>query len=377
MTSIQSDPTSTFIEHLTATLNGLRDPNTLKTYGAQKAIGEITYVTTQNGTTSDVLNVTVKLGYPCISHHSVIAAQLQAACPEHPLNVTFTTQIQTHRVQTSAQAGLKPLPNVKNVIAIASGKGGVGKSTTAVNVALALAKEGARVGILDADIYGPSQPTMLGVSGKPEMIDDKTMRPITAHGLQVNSIGFMLDDNAPAMWRGPMVSSALQQLFNQTGWDALDYLIVDMPPGTGDIQLTLAQKIPVTAAVIVTTPQDIALIDARKGLRMFEKVGIPVLGVIENMAHHICSQCGHSEPIFGAEGGQRMASDYQVDYLGGLPLDIRIRQQTDSGTPTVIAEPNGDLTHIYQAIAIKIAAAVALKPKDYASKMPSVTVESL
>ena len=232
----------------------------------------------------------------------------------------------------AVQRGVKLVDGVKNIIAVASGKGGVGKSTTAVNLALALAAEGARVGMLDADIYGPSQPTMLGISGQPESADGKTMNPMMSHGLQAMSIGFLIDaDDTPMVWRGPMVTQALEQLLHQTKWDNLDYLVVDLPPGTGDIQLTLAQKVPVTGAVIVTTPQDIALMDARKGLKMFEKVGIKIVGIVENMSTHICSKCGHEEHIFGAGGGEKMCADYDTEFLGGLPLDIRIREQADSG----------------------------------------------
>jgi ATP-binding protein involved in chromosome partitioning len=274
------------------------------------------------------------------------------------------------------QRGLKLMPNVKNIIAVASGKGGVGKSTTAVNLALALAAEGATVGILDADIYGPSQPMMLGVSGRPESKDGKTMEPLENHGLQVSSIGFMIDPDEPMVWRGPMVTQALQQLLEQTNWRELDYLVVDMPPGTGDIQLTLSQKVPVTGAIIVTTPQDIALLDARKGLKMFEKVGIPILGVVENMSTHICSNCGHQEHIFGHGGGAKMCADFGAEYLGALPLTMAIREQTDSGRPTVIAEPDGPVATIYKEIARKVAVKIAEKAKDMTSKFPSIVVKN-
>ena len=268
------------------------------------------------------------------------------------------------------------MPNVKNIIAVASGKGGVGKSTTAVNLALALAAEGASVGMLDADIYGPSQPMMLGISGRPETTDGKTMEPMENHGLQVSSIGFMIDPDEPMVWRGPMVTQALQQLLEQTNWRDLDYLIVDMPPGTGDIQLTLSQKVPVTGAVIVTTPQDIALLDARKGLKMFEKVGIPILGVVENMSTHICSNCGHAEAIFGHGGGAKMCADFGVEFLGALPLTMAIREQTDSGKPTVVAEPDGPVAEIYKEIARKVAVKVAEKAKDMTSKFPSIVIKN-
>jgi ATP-binding protein involved in chromosome partitioning len=274
------------------------------------------------------------------------------------------------------QRGVKLLPNVRNIIAVASGKGGVGKSTTAVNLALALAAEGATVGLLDADIYGPSQPMMMGVSGKPESHDGKTMEPLENHGVQVASIGFMIDPDQPMVWRGPMVTQALQQLLEQTNWRDLDYLVVDMPPGTGDIQLTLSQKVPVTGAVIVTTPQDIALLDARKGLKMFEKVGIPILGIVENMSVHVCSQCGHAEPIFGEGGGEKMCADYGADFLGKLPLAMAIREQADSGKPTVVSDPDGTLAMIYKEIARKIAVRVAEKAKDMSSKFPSIVVKN-
>jgi ATP-binding protein involved in chromosome partitioning len=279
-------------------------------------------------------------------------------------------------VAHAVQRGLKVMPNVKNIIAVASGKGGVGKSTVAANLALALAAEGAVVGMLDADIYGPSQPTMLGVSGQPESVDGQTMEPKENYGLQVSSIGLLVDADQPMVWRGPMVTQALQQLLGQTNWKNLDYLVVDMPPGTGDIQLTLAQQVPVTGAVIVTTPQDIALIDARKGLKMFEKVSIPILGIVENMAVHVCSQCGHAEHIFGADGGRKMAEQYGVDYLGSLPLDIRIREQTDSGRPTVVAEPDSAITQTYKEIARKVAVRIAEKAKDMSLKMPTIKVSN-
>ena len=265
---------------------------------------------------------------------------------------------------------------VKAIVAVASGKGGVGKSTTAVNLALALAAEGATVGVLDADIYGPSQPTMLGITGRPESTDGKTLEPLEAYGLQAMSIGFLIDADTPMVWRGPMVTQALEQLLKDTNWRDLDYLVVDMPPGTGDIQLTLSQKVPVTGAVIVTTPQDIALLDARKGLKMFEKVGVPIVGIVENMSIHVCSNCGHAEHIFGSGGAQRMCDDYKVPFLGGLPLDIRIREQTDSGRPTVIADPDGKIAEMYRGIARKVAIFVAQKAEDFSAKFPSIVVQN-
>jgi ATP-binding protein involved in chromosome partitioning len=279
-------------------------------------------------------------------------------------------------VSHAVQRGVKLIPGVKNIIAVASGKGGVGKSTTAVNLALALAAEGARAGILDADIYGPSQPTMLGISGRPTSPDGKTIDPMLNHGIQASSIGFLIDPDEPMVWRGPMVTQALEQLMRDTRWDDLDYLIIDLPPGTGDIQLTLSQKVPVTGAVIVTTPQDIALMDARRGFKMFEKVGIPILGVIENMSIHICSKCGHEEHIFGEGGAQRMCSDYGTELLGALPLDIRIREQADSGKPTVVSDPDSRPAEIYREIARRVAVKIAEQSKDMSSKFPNIVVQN-
>jgi len=274
------------------------------------------------------------------------------------------------------QRGVKLVPGVKNIIAVASGKGGVGKSTTAVNLALALAAEGVSVGMLDADIYGPSQPTMLGITGRPETKDGKRLEPMQGHGIQAMSIGFLIDVETPMVWRGPMVTQALEQLLNETNWRDVDYLVVDLPPGTGDIQLTLAQRVPVTGAVIVTTPQDIALMDARKGLKMFEKVNIPILGVVENMSLHICSKCGHEENIFGSGGGDRMSKDYGIDLLGSLPLDIKIREQADSGMPTVVAEPDGRVAEIYREIARKVAVKIAEKQQDHSAAFPKIVVQN-
>jgi ATP-binding protein involved in chromosome partitioning len=266
------------------------------------------------------------------------------------------------------------LPKVKNIVAVASGKGGVGKSTTAVNLALALAAEGAKVGILDADIYGPSQPMMMGISGKPESADGKTMEPMENYGVQVMSIGFLVEADNPMIWRGPMATQALEQLLRQTNWGDLDYLIVDMPPGTGDIQLTLSQRVPLTGAVIVTTPQDIALLDAKKGIKMFEKVGVPILGIVENMAVHVCEKCGHVEHIFGEEGGKRLAAEYEMDYLGALPLNLSIRVQADSGRPSVASDPDGEIAGLYKAVARKVAVKIAQRAKDFSSKFPSISI---
>jgi ATP-binding protein involved in chromosome partitioning len=282
----------------------------------------------------------------------------------------LTSRITAHAVQR----GVQLLPGVKNIVAVASGKGGVGKSTMAVNLALALAAEGASVGVLDADIYGPSQPMMLGIEGRPESADGKTMEPLENYGVQVMSIGFLVAADEAMIWRGPMATQALEQLLRQTNWKDLDYLVVDMPPGTGDIQLTLSQRVPMTGAVIVTTPQDIALLDARKGIKMFEKVGVPILGIVENMAVHVCSNCGKAEHIFGEGGGQRMAAEYGMDYLGALPLDIRIREQADGGKPTVVAEPDGEIAGIYKAVARQVAIKIAAKSKDFSAKFPSIKI---
>jgi len=320
------------------------------------------------------LSFDVELGYPAASQHDALRQSLVHAARSVPgvgnVSVQFNTKIIAHAVQR----GVQLLPGVKNIIAVASGKGGVGKSTTAANLALALAAEGARVGVLDADIYGPSQPLMMGASGQPESHDGKIVEPMMAHGLQLMSIGFLVAEDQAMVWRGPMATQALEQLLRQTRWQELDYLIVDMPPGTGDIQLTLAQRVPVTGAVIVTTPQDIALIDAKKGLKMFEKVGVPILGLVENMAVHICTNCGHAEHIFGAEGGQKMSAQFGIDYLGGLPLAMSIRAQADAGRPSVVAEPEGEIAKQYKAIARQVAVKIAAQAKDYSSKFPTISI---
>ncbi|MDX1810649.1 MAG: iron-sulfur cluster carrier protein ApbC, partial [Gammaproteobacteria bacterium] len=286
--------------------------------------------------------------------------------------VNVTSKVAAHKVQQ----GVSPIKNVKNIIAVASGKGGVGKSTTSVNLALAIAAEGGKVGIMDADIYGPSQPRMLGITGQPDSKDGKSMEPMENYGVQAMSIGFLIDEETPMIWRGPMVTQALEQMINDTNWSELDYLVIDLPPGTGDIQLTLSQKIPVSGAVIVTTPQDIALLDARKGLKMFEKVNVPVLGVIENMSIHICSKCGHEEHIFGTGGGERMSQDYNVDFLGALPLDINIREQADHGKPTVVADPQSRITEIYREIGRRVTAKLSQQGKDYSTKFPNIVIQN-
>ena len=350
-------------------LKDLIDPNTHKPYSAAKAIKTITI-------TGQDVNINVVLSYPAKSIFAEtrdrFMQQLVALPGVGKINVNVTSQVVSH----ATQGGTKLIAGVKNIIAVASGKGGVGKSTTAVNLALALAAEGATVGILDADIYGPSQPTMLGLSGKPETLDGKTMEPKIGHGIQANSIGFLIDAETPMVWRGPMVTGALEQLLRDTNWKDVDYLVVDLPPGTGDIQLTLAQRVPVTGAVIVTTPQDIALLDARKGLKMFEKVNVPILGIVENMSTHICSKCGHEEHIFGSGGGERMAKDYGVDVLGSLPLTLQIREQTDSGTPTVVADPDGQVAKIYKQIARRVAVKIGDLQKDMSSKFPKIVIQN-
>jgi len=350
-------------------LRALIDPNTGKDFVAGKAVRKVAIAG------ADV-TVDLQLGYPAKTQYELLRRMIMQDLAALPgvgrVTVNLTQKITSHAVQR----GVKLIPGVKNIIAIASGKGGVGKSTTAVNLALALAAEGAQVGVLDADIYGPSQPMMLGIAGRPESKDGKTLEPLEAYGLQAMSIGFLIDADTPMVWRGPMVTQALEQLLKDTNWRELDYLIVDMPPGTGDIQLTLAQKVPVTGAIIVTTPQDIALIDARKGLKMFEKVGVPIVGIVENMSMHVCSKCGHAEAIFGEGGGEKMCADYNVPFLGGLPLDIRIRQQTDAGRPTVVADPDGKVAHIYREIARKAAVFVARKAEDFSAKFPSIVIQN-
>ena len=320
--------------------------------------------------------VDVVLGYPAKGSQAELAAKLKekvaAIAGVSAVSINISSKIVSHGVQK----GVKPIEGVKNIIAVASGKGGVGKSTVAVNLALALSAEGATVGILDADIYGPSQPRMLGVKMKPESKDGKKMEPIMSYHLQAMSIGFLVDEETPMIWRGPMVTQALEQLLRETNWQDLDYLIIDLPPGTGDIHLTLAQKVPVTGAVIVTTPQDIALLDARKGLKMFEKVEVPVLGVIENMSTHICSKCGHEEHIFGDGGGRRMAEENDVDFIGSIPLDISIREQTDSGKPTVVADPEGRLSKIYRDIARRVAGKLSKQKKDFSTKFPGIVIQN-
>ncbi|MRD72725.1 iron-sulfur cluster carrier protein ApbC [Rhodocyclus tenuis] len=353
-----------------AALSGLIDPDLQKDYVTAKAVKNVRIA-------GSSVALDIELPFPAQSRHGAIRGAVRGCLEALPgvsdVEIGVRTQVIAHVVQH----GLKPLPGVKNIVAVASGKGGVGKSATAVNLALALAQEGACVGLLDADIYGPSLPQMLGLAGRePESVDGQSMEPLEAFGLQVMSIGFLIEADAPMVWRGPMVTQALDQLLRQTRWRDLDYLVVDMPPGTGDIQLTLAQKFPVTGAVIVTTPQDIALLDARKGLKMFEKVGIPILGLVENMSIHICSNCGHAEHIFGEGGGERMAADYEVELLGSLPLDRSIRELADAGRPTVVGAPDSPAAERYRSIARRVAVKVGERAKDMSSRFPNIVVQN-
>jgi ATP-binding protein involved in chromosome partitioning len=354
-------------DQLLQALAAVIDPNTGKDFVSAKAV--------KNLQVSDGhVSFDVELGYPAKSQIPGLRNALIAAAKSVPGVQNASVNVISKIIAHAAQRGVALLPKVKNIVAVASGKGGVGKSTMAVNLALALAAEGAAVGLLDADIYGPSQPMMMGIEGRPESSDGKTMEPLENYGVQVMSIGFLVAADEAMIWRGPMATQALEQLLRQTNWSDLDYLIVDLPPGTGDIQLTLSQRVPMTGAVIVTTPQDIALLDAKKGVKMFEKVGVPILGIVENMAVHVCSNCGHAEHIFGEGGGKRMAAEYGMDYLGALPLDIKIRLQADSGKPTVVADPDGDIAGIYKAVARQVAIKIAAKAKDFSSKFPAIKI---
>jgi len=354
-------------EGLMEALKAVQDPNTGKPFAATRSLKNLQV------SEGDV-SFDLELGYPARSQHAAIRRELVAAAKALPGVENVSVNIVTKVISHAVQRGVQLMPNVRNIIAVASGKGGVGKSTTAANLALALASEGATVGLLDADIYGPSQPMMMGIEGRPDSADGKTMEPMERHGVQVMSIGFLVDQDQAMIWRGPMATQALEQLLRQTNWKDLDYLVVDMPPGTGDIQLTLSQRVPMTGAVIVTTPQDIALLDAKKGIKMFEKVGVPILGIVENMAVHVCSNCGHAEHIFGADGGKKMAAEYQMDYLGALPLDINIRLQADSGAPTVVSSPDSEAAGIYKAVARRVAVGIAEKAKDFSAKFPTISI---
>ena len=364
---VMTDSISPLHDAVQTALKTVIDPNTGRDFVSTKQIRNLRL-------DGGELSFEVELGYPAKSQipglrRELIAAARKVAGVEN-VSVNITSKVIAH----SVQRGVQLLPGVKNIVAVASGKGGVGKSTTAVNLALALAAEGARVGMLDADIYGPSQPMMLGISARPESVDGKSMEPLENYGVQVMSIGFLVDADNPMIWRGPMATQALEQMLRQTNWSELDYLIVDMPPGTGDIQLTLSQRVPLTGAVIVTTPQDIALLDARRGLKMFEKVGVPILGIVENMAVHVCTNCGHAEHIFGADGGKKMSEEYGVEYLGGLPLALSIREQADSGRPSVVSDPDGEIAGIYKSVARRMAVKIAEKAKDYSARFPTISV---
>ena len=357
-------------QQIKTALTAAVDPNTGKDFVTGKAVKNIKL-------DGNDVSFDIELGYPAKTQIDIIRKQVIASVRTLPGIGNVSANVYVKIISHAVQLGVKLLPGVKNIVAIASGKGGVGKSTTAVNLALALAQEGATVGILDADIYGPSQPQMLGLAGQqPESRDGTNMEPLEAYGVQAMSIGFMVDVETPMVWRGPMVAQALDQLITQTNWRDVDYLIVDMPPGTGDVQLSLAQKVPVTGAVIVTTPQDIALIDARKGLKMFEKVNIPILGIVENMSIHICSKCGHEEHIFGSGGGERMGKDYDVEFLGSLPLELAIREMADGGKPTVVGAPDSRTAEIYRGIARRVAVKIAEKAKDMTSKFPNIVVQN-
>jgi ATP-binding protein involved in chromosome partitioning len=358
-------------QQVQAALKEITDPTTKKDFVSTKSVKNIKI-------DGDKVSLDIVLGYPAKSViesiRTLVGDKIKGIAGVGGVTVNVSSNIVSH----SVQRGVKLIPGIKNIIAVASGKGGVGKSTTAVNLALALAAEGARVGILDADIYGPSQPLMLGIKDdRPEpSADGKKLEPLNGHGLQAMSIGFLIDPDQPMVWRGPMVTQALGQLLNDTNWKDLDYLVVDLPPGTGDIQLTLAQTVPVTGAVIVTTPQDVAMIDARKGLKMFEKVGIPILGIVENMSLHICTNCGHEERLFGTGGGEKMCKDFNVEFLGALPLDINIRQQTDEGRPPVVADPDGRVSQIYKEIARRVAVKVADQAQDFSARFPNIVIQN-
>ena len=352
---------------LLSALTAVTDPNTGADFVSTRQLRNLSIA-------GDQVSFDVELGYPAKSQIAALRQALIEAARAVPGVQNVSAQITVKVVAHAVQRGVQLLPQVRNIIAVASGKGGVGKSTTAVNLALALAAEGARVGLLDADIYGPSVPMMMGASGQPESVDGQNIEPLQSHGVQLMSIGLLVKPDDAMIWRGPMASQALDQLLRQTNWKDLDYLVVDMPPGTGDIQLSLSQKVPITGAVIVTTPQDIALADARKGVAMFEKVGVPILGLVENMAVYVCPHCGHAEHIFGADGGKRYAAEKGLEYLGALPLALAIREQTDAGLPTVAADPQGEIAAIYLGMARQIAIRIAARGKDFSGRFPAIKV---
>jgi len=362
------------ITQVTNQLHGVIDPYSSNKMTAGRALKTVTV---------DDKKVIINLvkGYPIKTVNDELVSLIKTSLNDidiggRELVVVISQTIISH----SSQQGAKAVPGIKNIIAIASGKGGVGKSTVSANLALALAASGAKVGVLDADIYGPSQPRMLGVDGKPEALENKMLVPMSNYGIKIMSIGFLVDDDTPMIWRGPMVTQALEQMLRGTAWNDdghdVDYLVIDLPPGTGDIQLTLSQKVPVSGSVIVTTPQDIALLDARKAYKMFEKVDVPVFGIIENMSTHVCSQCGHEEAIFGVDGAKKMASDYNLDVLGDIPLEMAIRELADSGKPTVVAQPESATAKRYQTIALKITGKLSVKKKDFSGAFPNIVVEN-
>lgn len=361
----------TNLEQIKEAIKRFQDPNLGASFAEAGVSVAVQYQDTETDPTIDIV-----LPYPCAKFREELAAELSLWLKQETGVETAIFSITHKIIAHSVQPNVRRMDNVKNIIAVASGKGGVGKSTTSVNLALALAAEGATVGLLDADIYGPSQPRMMGLSGQPESTDGKSLEPMENYGVQTMSIGYLIDEDTPMIWRGPMVTGALEQLLTDTRWRDLDYLIIDLPPGTGDIQLTLTQKVPVSGSVIVTTPQDIALLDAIKGLKMFEKVKVPVLGIVENMSTHVCGKCGHEEPIFGEGGGARMASEADVELLGQLPLELSIRQQADSGRPTVVSDPDSASAGRYRQIARKAAAKLSRQAKDYSASFPKIVIQN-
>ena len=327
------------------------------------------------GIDGDRVAVDLRAGYPLEGFRQSLTKVIREALEADPQIAGATVNLEWRVFPHQVQGELKPMEQIRNIIVVASGKGGVGKSATAVNLALALQADGARVGVLDADIYGPSMPRMLGISGRPAT-EGKRILPQRAFGLQAMSIGFMIEEDTPMIWRGPMVTSALQQLLTETNWENLDYLVADLPPGTGDIQLTIAQKVPVSGVVVVTTPQDIALLDARKAVQMFRRVDVPVLGVVENMSTHICSQCGHEEAIFGTGGGQKMATEYELPLLGQLPLAMSIRANLDRGVPSLAADPDSEISVSYRECARRVASLLAQRPRNLDLNLPKIQVQN-